>query len=151
VDPANASVVLELGAGDGVITEQLLGRILPDSQLLVFEVNPVFMEVLKTNFSDERMALLHDSAENMGVHLNEKKIEHVDYVVSGIPFAVLPNELAEQIIDECLEWLRPGGKFIQFHYSPHMIPFYKKKFGNGKINFVPWNIPPAFVVSCVKK
>ena len=150
IDPSRAKIVVELGAGDGVITEHLLALLPPDARLLVFEINPVFIEKLRRNFQDPRILLLHDSAENMGRHFDLESIDAVDYIVSGIPFAVLPEALAGQIIDECCNWLRPGGWFVQFHYAPHLFNFYKQRFGNAHIKFVPWNIPPAFVITAEK-
>jgi phospholipid N-methyltransferase len=64
---------------------------------------------------------------------------------------VLPETLAERITAECLVFLTPKGKFIQFHYSPFMLGFYRKIFGKVEIEVVPLNIPPALVVSCEKK
>lgn len=42
VDFTIAKVVVELGAGDGAITEHLLKRLQPDARLLIFEVNAAF-------------------------------------------------------------------------------------------------------------
>jgi len=38
--PANSKYVIELGAGDGVITPYLLDVLPPDAKLLSFEINP---------------------------------------------------------------------------------------------------------------
>jgi phospholipid N-methyltransferase len=148
IDPDTASVVVELGPGDGVITKYLLRRLRPEARLLVFEINEVFVENLRTNIQDPRMILIHDSAENMAQHLHALGIDSVDYVVSGIPFVLLPASLSENITRHCKELLRPGGRFIQFHYSKRLVPFYKRVFGNVKVNFIPLNIPPAIVVTC---
>ncbi len=150
INPQDARVVVELGAGDGAITRFLLNRISPEARLYVFEINPVFVEKLKNTLQDPRICILPESAENMGVFFSEREIESVDYIVSAIPFALLPEDLAENIVRACHQWLRPGGKFIQYHYSPHLFGLYKQRFGNIKVHFVPWNIPPAFVVSCIK-
>jgi phospholipid N-methyltransferase len=150
INPADARVVVELGAGDGAITRFLLRRICPEAHLYVFEINPVFVEKLKHTIQDSRICILPESAENMGALFSEREIESVDYIVSAIPFALLPEVLADSIVDACYQWLRPGGKFIQYHYSPHLFGLYKQKFGNIHVQFIPWNIPPAFVVSCVK-
>lgn len=151
IDPAQASVVVELGPGDGAITRHILDRLRPDAQVLVFEINDVFIEKLRSVFDDPRITLIHDSAENIGQYLEERGILSVDYFISGIPFVMLPESLAENITGACRQWLRPGGKFIQFHYSPLLVQFYKRVFGNAEVDFIPLNIPPAFVVSCEKQ
>jgi phospholipid N-methyltransferase len=151
IEPLNAQTVVELGPGDGVITRFILNRLRPDSRLIIFEVNPVFVEKIRATFDDPRMVIIHDSAENMGQHFQALGIEEVDYFVSGIPFVMLPESLAEQVTALCKSWLREKGKFIQFHYSPLLLGLYRRVFGNLKMEIVALNIPPAIVVSCEKR
>lgn len=150
IDPTKARVVVELGPGDGVITRYILDRLAPDARLLIFEINEVFVEKLRTMLHDPRLTLIHDSAENMEAHFAEHGISEVDYIVSGIPFVMLPEALAEGITRECRAWLRPGGLFIQFHYSPLLVPFYRRVFGNVDVDLIALNIPPALVICCEK-
>ena len=152
IDPLRAKVVVELGPGDGVITHFILKRLQPDAQLLIFEINEAFVKKLHIAFQhDKRVVIIYDSAENMGVHFQKMGIETVQYFVSGIPFIMLPESLAESITAACIQYLTPKGKFIQFHYSPFMLGFYRRVFGKVEIEVVPLNIPPALVVSCEKK
>jgi phosphatidylethanolamine/phosphatidyl-N-methylethanolamine N-methyltransferase len=151
IDPAHADVVVELGPGDGVITRFLLQRMRPDTRLLLFEVNEVFIKKIRAAFDDSRLTIIHDSAENMGAHFRELGIEAVDYFVSAIPFTSLPEALTARITCRCNHWLRAGGLFIQFHYSPLLLPFYRRVFGNAAVELVTLNIPPAIVISCEKR
>lgn len=151
IDPEKARVVVELGPGDGVITRFILDRLKPDSQLIIFEINPVFIEKMRTHFHDPRITIIHDSAENMGTHFQSLGIQEVDYFVSGIPFVMLPESFTEQIIQMCKNWLPTGGKFIQFHYSPLLFGLYRRVFGNARVEVVALNIPPAIIISCKKK
>ena len=148
---AEANVVVELGPGDGAITRYILDRLQPDAQILVFEVNEVFIEKLQHSVIDPRITLIHDSAENIAEHLAKRGIKSVDYFISGIPFMMLPDSLAEHITKECHRLLRPNGQFIQFHYSPKLVQFYKNIFGNAEVDFIPLNFPPAFVITCKKE
>ncbi len=150
IDPRKAKVVVELGPGDGVITRFILHRLHPDARLIIFEINPVFVEKIRATLHDPRMTIVHDTAENMGQYFREMGIQEVDYFVSGIPFVMLPESLTERISRDCLKWLRIGGKFIQFHYSPLLLRLYRRVFGNLKVEVVALNIPPAIVVSCEK-
>ena len=151
IDPSKARVVVELGAGDGVITAHILERLPSDARLFVFEINPVFVEKLREAFPNEpRLTLIHDTAEHMGRYFEKEGIQSVDYIISGIPFVMLPESLALSITRTCRQWLAPSGLFIQFHYSPLLLGFYRKIFGNVQVDFIPLNIPPAFIVSCEK-
>jgi phosphatidylethanolamine/phosphatidyl-N-methylethanolamine N-methyltransferase len=147
----SARTVVELGPGDGAITRFILDRIHPDARLIIFEINEVFVQKIRQSFNDPRLTVIHDSAENMGKYFTAERISSIDYFVSGIPFTTLPESLATSITQTCLKWLRPEGKFIQFHYSPLLLAFYRRIFGNVTIELVPLNIPPAIVISCKKK
>jgi len=46
--------------------------------------------------------------------------------------------------------LKPGGLFIAFQYSQQMKKLLGEHFSIEKIEFVPLNIPPAFVYVCRK-
>ena len=151
IDPERADVVVELGPGDGVITRFILERLRPDARLLIFEINEVFVEKIRDTFYDARLTVIHDSAENMEEHFQKMDIRNVDYIVSGIPFVMLPETLTKRIMLECRRWLRTGGRFIQFHYSPLLINFYRRVFGNVDVEVVPLNIPPAIIVCSEKK
>ncbi len=121
-------------------------RLHPGARLLLFEVNGVFVNRICAAFDDPR----HDSAENMGKYLEEIGIKKVDYMVSAIPFTTLPESLTKRIVRECRHWLRTDGEFIQFHYSPLLLSFYRDVFGNAASEWVTLNLTPAMVISCKK-
>jgi phospholipid N-methyltransferase len=145
-------VVVELGPGDGAITDHILTRLPADGQLLIFEINDAFVAKLQERYKDEpRITLIHDSAENIAAHLAERGFEKVHYVISGIPFTMLPDELTQRIVGAAHDALLPGGMFIQFHYSPALLPMYRRMFGQVEVDFVALNIPPAIIVQCIKQ
>lgn len=150
VDFDNAKVIVELGAGDGVITEHILAAMKPDAKLLSFEVNKAFCDKIR-EINDPRLIVVEDSAENIESHLNKAGETEIDFVVSAIPFVSLPDELGYNIITKCRNLLKDGGLFIQVHYTMLAKKLYTEVFGNIDINFAPINIPPAFVFVCKKK
>ncbi len=145
VDFENAKTIVELGAGDGVITKHILKSMKKDAILLSFEVNKKFCDKLRS-INDKRLVVIEDSAENLSKYIKEQNVEHVEFIVSAIPFVALPDELGLSIVNECHKYLKFGGSFIQVHYSLLAKKLYQKVFGNVDINFVPINIPPAFVL-----
>jgi len=150
VDFQKANVIIELGAGDGVITKHLLRAMRPDAKLFAFEVNEKFCARLQ-NINDNRLIVVKDSAENMGQYLAEHDVAQADYAVSAIPFVALPKELGKNIINTCKQYLKDGGLYIQIHYSLVMKQLYKSIFGNVDVHFVLINLPPAFVLVSQKR
>ncbi len=150
MNPTQAQVVVELGPGDGIITQYLLERLQPEARLIVVEINPVFVERIRARFQDERLLIIHDSAAYLSRHFQQLGIESADYFVSALPFTTLPPTLARHIVRACYHQLRPGGRFIQFHYVPFMARFYRRIFERVTMQWVAWNFPPAFVLTCEK-
>ncbi|GJM31081.1 MAG: phospholipid N-methyltransferase [Saprospiraceae bacterium] len=146
----DAELIVELGAGDGVITKYILEGMTGKTRLLTFEVNSRFCEELR-DINDDRLVVAEDSAENLGKHLEQLGTNKVDYIISAIPFVALPKELGYTIIQECFNHLKKGGLFIQVHYSLLSKNVYENIFGNVDINFVPINVPPAFVLVSEKR
>lgn len=145
-----ANVIVELGAGDGVITKHILNSMKPDAILLTFEVNERFCKKLR-KIEDKRCIVIEDSAENISRYLKQVNAKHIDYIVSAIPFVALPDELGYSIISECKKYMKYGGLFIQMHYSLLAKKLYDNVFGNVDVNFVPINVPPAFVLVSEKR
>jgi phospholipid N-methyltransferase len=149
VDFKQAKVIVELGAGDGVLTREILKKMHANARLLCFEINPEFCKILN-EIKDKRLILIEDSAENLDVHMKKMNITEVDYIISGIPFVSLPDELSYSIVRGCYEALKKTGLYVQFHYSTIIKRMYQEIFGNVDINFVARNFPPAFVMVCIK-
>lgn len=144
-----ARVIVELGAGDGVITKHILKRLRPDGIVLAFEVAPDLCDDMHA-IGDPRLLVVRDSAENIQQHLDTHALGQVDAVVSAIPFAVLPPDVGKRIVAAARDCLKPGGRYKQIHYSLKTRSYYREAFGNVDTHWVPWNLPPAFVLSCIK-
>lgn len=150
IDFSKATQIAELGPGDGVITAHLLNSMSENAHLYSFEINQTFLKYLNHNFTDPRLTIIPASAELMKSELARYGVHKLDYIVSAVPFTILPEELTHNIINSCFEMLKPGGKFIQFHYSLQARKQYLKVFKNIQIKFVALNVPPAFVMVCEK-
>ena len=150
VDFSQADNIIELGSGDGVITKHILKSMKKDAKLLAFEVNESFCNQMR-EIKDDRLQVIEDSAENLKKYLDQNNIKEIDYVISAIPFVVVPDEIALSIVSECKKYMKEGGLYIQVHYSLLTKKMYQKVFGNVDINFVPLNLPPAFVLVSEKE
>ena len=142
--------VIELGAGDGVMTRHILKRMAPDAKLISFEINSKFCDLIR-KINDPRLIVVEDSAEHLESYLEKHDFGSVDTVFSALPFVVLPDNLAQQIVQTCHKKMRPAGQFLQIHYSLLERNLYKEIFGNLAIKFQLLNIPPAFILCCNKE
>ncbi len=152
IDPIDFSknqVIVELGPGDGVITEYILERMTDDSTLIAIEVNETFCEKLK-QINDKRFFVVNQSAEHLDEILKHHGYKECDAIVSAVPFVVLPDDLTDKILAKCHLVLSQKGLFIQYHYSLFLKKMYNKIFSNIETDFIPINIPPAFVFICQK-
>ncbi|MEM7103421.1 MAG: rRNA adenine N-6-methyltransferase family protein [Bacteroidota bacterium] len=142
-----AELIVELGAGDGQITKHILKKMDPATKLLSFEINDEFCQELRS-IRDSRLEVVHDCAENLNSYLSREPGHKADYIISGIPFVMLPNDLGDRILEISKASLKPGGRFIQFHYSLIPKKRYHKIFDSVDIEFEVRNLPPAFVFIC---
>ncbi len=141
--------IVELGAGDGVVTHHILKAMHPDARLFCFEVNDQFCQHLR-EIDDPRLLVIQDSAEKLEYYLEQNGISKVDSIISAIPFVAFSKEMTMDILTLCNKVLKSGGAFSQIHYSLVLKKVYKKIFGDIKIKFVLRNIPPAFVLYKIK-
>ena len=56
------------------------------------------------------------SAFDLEKLVNERHMNPVDHVVSGLPFASIPVAMTRAILDGIEHTLRPGGSFTTFQY-----------------------------------
>lgn len=143
-----AQLIVELGAGTGIITKKILKKMGPNTSLLCFETNKILVKELKRKIKDPRLNVYSDSAEKFGRYLKRFGNDKADYVISGLPLVVLPKKIRDKIIQEILKNLHPKGLYIQFQYSLTSLKLFKKIFREVRVDFTPANIPPAFVYKC---
>lgn len=146
----NAKVVVELGAGDGVMTRHILKVLPADAILFSFEVNAHFCkQIMKIN--DPRLKVINLSAEKMQEVIGKYGFQQVDAVISALPFSVFPLELTYSIVGLSFDILKENCRFVQIHYTLKIKKIYEQIFGNIKSFFEFRNIPPAFIFACEKK
>lgn len=147
VDFSRAMLVVELGGGTGAITKEILARMRPDAELVVFEINPVFADVLSV-MGDQRLTVVNDSAVNLGRYLSERGITTVDAVISTLPLTIMDKETRAAILGEVLGVLHAEGRYVQIQYSLVSKKEMQRKFSSVKLDFTPLNFPPAFFYIC---
>ncbi|WP_175489229.1 class I SAM-dependent methyltransferase [Neolewinella agarilytica] len=147
IDFDKARTIVELGAGDGVITEYILKRLHPEGKVIAFEVSPELCDDMRA-LGDDRLVVAQDSAENIRHWLDQIGADKADHIISAIPFAALPVELGKSIVKASRDNLRPGGCYNQVHYSLKTKNYYEQAFDSVETHRVWANLPPAWVLYC---
>lgn len=137
-------VVVELGAGDGVITRHLLEKVTSNSRIISVELNETLHKKL-ASIQDERLTAVHGNIDDLDKILDDQGIDKMDYMVSAVPFMIMDNDYVIAFLNKFKKRIKKGGAFTQVHYG-FKRKFYEKIFGNAKLHFVPANVPPALVV-----
>ncbi len=138
---------VELGAGTGTITREILKNMDPEARLFVFETNETFCQQLQ-RIEDPRLVVLVGSAEHIKERLEAYGVDSVDVVLSSIPFTIIPKEVKDRIMTGSIELLGEDGVFFQFQYSLQAYRYFKRLFGEVKLDFMAYNLPPAFIYTC---
>ncbi len=132
--------VIEYGAGDGVITKEIL-RVLPaDGKILAIELNPDLLAELQ-KIQDPRLEIWHGDVLDLIGSLPKS-----DVIISGIPFSQISHEKREAIIRQTAATLNEGGLFIAYQNSSIILKIMKRFFSQTKWYFEPRNFLPYFVL-----
>ena len=144
-DVPNAKLVVELGAGTGVQTGELLARLGPEAELMAVEIDPALAGLLAGRYRDPRLHVVCDSAENLAEHLDGRR---ADIVVSALPYTSFAPALRQRILDVLPQIVAPGGAVLVIQYSPLIIKELRRRFARVSTRISPWNVPPAVLFAC---
>lgn len=148
VDWGRARVIVEYGPGVGTITEKVLWQMRPDATLVVFETNGDFVRFLEESLADPRLHVIHGSAEDIGDVLERLECGPADYVISGIPFSTMPEDVRERILNATRTALRPSGTFLVYQFSAKVWPHLQRVFRHVHRDFEVRNVLPAWLFFC---
>jgi phospholipid N-methyltransferase len=146
-----ARVIVEYGPGVGTFTTEILNRMRPDALLVVFEMNPEFVQYLQSSVTDPRLRVVQRSAEEVETTLRSLDCTEVDCVISGIPFSTMPETVRDGILRATFSILRPGGLFVVYQFSRKVLPYLERVFGQVQRGFELLNIFPARLFFCMRQ
>ncbi len=146
-DVAAAGLVVELGAGTGVQTGELLARLRPDARLIAFEIDARLARLLRERYDDPRLEVVSESAEHAESYLGGAK---ADVVVCALPYTSLEPDLRRRLLDVLPSSVARGGTVLVIQYSPLMAGELRRRFGSVRRRISPRNVPPAFLFACTQ-
>ncbi|HWK61142.1 MAG TPA: methyltransferase domain-containing protein [Eoetvoesiella sp.] len=133
-------LVIELGAGTGVVTQALLKRGIPVQDLLVVEFSPVFVQRLRQRF--QGLNIVHGNAADLCQLVPpERKIKAI---VSSLPLCSLPPTVTQVILQQWQALLQPHGVAVQFSYHLREPKWREHLDAQRTHSKIVWaNLPPA--------
>ena len=144
-DVPGADLVVELGAGTGVSTGEVLARLNPGARLLALEIDPRLARIMEERFPDPRLEVVCDSAEHIEKYLKGAK---ADVLVCALPFTSLEAGLRRRLLDVLPATLAPTGTAVVIQYSPLIQGELRRRFASVRRRISPRNVPPAFLFAC---
>ncbi len=137
--------VVELGAGTGPITREVVPRLAPDARFLVYELDRELARGLAAELVDPRVEVIADSAARLEEDLAG---ERADVIFSALPFTSLPPAVRSDLLDVSRRALADDGVFVVLQYSPLVERELRRRFRAVERRFSPLNVPPAVLYAC---
>jgi phosphatidylethanolamine/phosphatidyl-N-methylethanolamine N-methyltransferase len=139
-------VVVEVGAGTGAITQELVTTAAALERLVVIERDPDFARMLHSAYP--RAEVLNRCASQVDQLAIETDASVT--LVSSLPLLSMPRDEARQCVDAMLALIdrQPASRLIQYTYAaPHLRPFHGIPPGwQWRRSTSVWaNLPPATV------
>jgi phosphatidylethanolamine/phosphatidyl-N-methylethanolamine N-methyltransferase len=136
-------IVLELGAGTGVISRALLDSGLSPDRLFVCEIVPDMAAHLRRVLPG--VHIIEGDARALPDLLPAQHHGRVGTVVCGIPLVLLPVPEQRRFID-AIEAVAPGRGFLHYSYcATSPLPSRKHSLSARREAWTPLNFPPASV------
>jgi len=148
IDWQKVGVIVELGAGTGVVTKAINSIRSEQSVFISFEKDEQMHNDLMKRYPD---IVMGSDAFHLAIELNKLGHEQVDCIVSCLPFSLFEASQQSALLASIYKVLRPGGQFIAFQYSLQLQKQIEAIYDDVDVRFVMRNIPPAFIYVCHKQ
>lgn len=152
MDFTQPKVIVEYGPGEGCHTREIISRMHPDSQVILFELDPELAEHLEKQFKDDsRITVLNTDCALLTQELAKRGHAHCDYIVSGIPFSILEPEKKRELLRNTFEALapNPASAFVIYQVTNELVG-HCRHFSRVESEYCLQNIPPMFVTKFYK-
>ena len=150
IDWHHAKIIVELGAGTGPITDQIIRRLQPHTTLIAIERDPDFARILQRRFADHaNVEIVLADVRDLDAVLKARGIRHVDAFVSGLGTPSLPPAVRTRMHATVRRHVEAEGVFSNITEIPfYYWKFYKKFFKQVSFDLVVKNMPPGGVYHC---
>lgn len=139
-------LIIDLGAGSGIVTEELLRSGISPKRILGVEISPGFRNIFMQRCPGVPL-VIGDARRLTDILAQYAKEQQVCAVISSLPFRVMSATETADILKEVKKvMLQSGGILIQYTYALWTtFPLRKHGFAPYATQRVLSNIPPAKV------
>ena len=135
-------LIVELGAGTGIVLKGLLKQGIPPEQIVGIERSAQLSVYLRQNFSACQII------EGDALHLCDllgDQCQQINTIICGLPFRTLPERVVHGIVRQIEEALPKEGLYLQYTYdlSKGKPSFLPHNFRRISSKIVWGNLPPA--------
>lgn len=136
--------ILEIGAGTGSLTKQIIKHLRPQDQLDVVEIHKKFFQIVKTKYRQSNIQAYHNDI------LNFESDHQYDFIFSSLPYENMPEDICREIWEKKLNLCASEAyisyfKYIKFrNFKSDFEEKVVKKYRHEK-KLVFLNLPPAKV------
>lgn len=152
--------ILEIGFGDGTVTEEAL-HIIKDGSIDAIEADKNLYEHTKKRLQSSGVRF--HCGYFPDDFIQPQDVDQYDHIICTVPFKMLPRDSVERILKKSRELLKPGGTFTYISligarslgYIRDRSHDYKKKLSlldewearyfESSVRLVWWNIVPVWV------
>lgn len=141
------SHIIELGAGTGAVTRQLIRNGVQPQKLTLIEIDAQLGGHLRRGFPDTDVVI--GSAQDLAKLWQERNGGSVGAIVSTLPMRLFSKRLIYLVMKNSLQVLEDGGMFVQFTYRqnspvpPRVVRALRMK--AWRYTRVWLNLPPAAI------
>lgn len=143
VDWSRCRLFVEYGPGVGTFTTRILDCLPEGGQLLAIDTNPRFVEFLRKTIDDPRLEVVLGSATDVESIVRAAGHDRADYVISGLPFSSLPDDVAKGIVAATYAVLRDGGAFMTYQFRNTACELTAARFDRTDKGLALLNVPPC--------
>ncbi len=141
--------VIELGAGTGAVTRQLIRNGVREDNLTLVELDPALGGHLRRSFPG--VDVMVAPAQQLAELWRQRQGPQVGAIVSTLPMRLFPKPMIRSIMKSSFQVLAPGGVFVQFTYresSPVPLRLVNALGLKAQRRCLVWaNLPPAAIWS----
>jgi phospholipid N-methyltransferase len=152
VEPG-CNVVVELGAGTGVITQALLQQRSNRHGVVAIEIDPQLADIARTRLGAAANILVGDALQ-LESYFDESQ---VDCIICSLPLTLLSSQDLDALLTGARSVLKSDGRFVFYlyrmgfwrHRYHRVIEKMRCHFPQIRENRTVWrNLPPARVIVC---